>query len=396
MGKKILLLTTGIDLGRLRTVELFAAKEDHQVTIWRFTTWWWGAKTATRVEVVESVMWGFKLPFGCVSDDLYVHLDLRVVYLVLRRTWDVVILYGYGSFTTLITTLAARARGIPVVLWSDARIDYEMTRRAPYRIYKSLLHRLANRLVASGTAARKFLEKTAGAGHRIPIAPYAIENEAFLAQLASWIPAASKTRQDLGIGPATVTLLYVGRLVRPKGVEELLCAYQKVRRSVSESALVLVGDGEDGDYFRGVASQLGLSDVHFVGAVPYDRVAQYYAISDVFVLPSHRDVWAKVVNEACLAGLPLVVTADVGAHYDLVLQGQNGFVVSTHDVDALAEPLIRLCQNAEIRQEMGRRSREVIRKWTMEAAANVLGDVIKGVGTEQAPCPPGTRLLHKA
>jgi glycosyltransferase involved in cell wall biosynthesis len=81
---------------------------------------------------------------------------------------------------------------------------------------------------------------------------------------------------------------------------------------------------------------------------------------------SRHEPWGVVVNEAAASGLPLVLSDRVGAAHDLLVDGENGFVVPADDVDATAAALKRLADDPELRRSMGTRSRELVRGWGYE------------------------------
>jgi glycosyltransferase involved in cell wall biosynthesis len=372
MRLKVLVLTTGIDKGRLAVLEAVAESEAVHITLCRSTRWWWPKDYVQRVSLIESLRWGANLPFWLFNDDVYVHLDPLIVARVAAKEWDVVLLYGYASFTALFVALAARARSIPVILWSDARVDYELTRAHWVRWFKTRLHGLASGFLASGTAAQRFLEITGAPPARISVAPYSVDNEQILCQSVRWKEAASITRRGLGIPEAAPVLLYVGRMVKPKGVEDLLRAAQRLQAAGCAFHLVLVGDGPDREHFEASAAAAQMHSVHFTGRVDPDSVGKYYAIASWFILPSHRDVWAKVVNEALLYGVPVITTRDVGAHYDLVIEGVTGYTYPTHDVEALTTRLTQVLQEPGLSNRLSANTFAVIGPWSISTAAKAV------------------------
>jgi|GEM_PF-2441493 len=372
MKPNVLVLTTGIDKGRLAVLESVAAMDGYRITVCRFTRWWWPRELADRVEVVESTRWGVKLPFGLFNDDVYVHLDPTILFRILSHEWDIVVLYGYGSLTSLFAAVVAKSIRIPVIMWSDARLDYEKGRAKWVWRYKTILHRLSSGFLASGTAAKLFLQQTGVSNEQISIAPYAIDNDKFLGRFAHWKCIADETRRGLGIQAESPVLLYVGRMVKPKGVEDLLRASKEVQAAGHVFHVVLVGDGADRNYFESVAATIKLARLHFIGSVPQCEIGKYYAIADWFVLPSHRDVWAKVVNEALLFGIPVIASCDVGAHYDLVLEGITGFTYKTRDIGALSRQLEYVVAKPAVRRELSANTSSVITGWSISAAARAV------------------------
>jgi glycosyltransferase involved in cell wall biosynthesis len=103
-----------------------------------------------------------------------------------------------------------------------------------------------------------------------------------------------------------------------------------------------------------------------MGGVAEAELAGRYAEADIFALLSRHEPWGVVVNEAAASALPLVLSERVGAAYDLLREGENGFLVPVDDADAAAEALRKLADDAELRRRMGERSRELVRDWGYE------------------------------
>jgi glycosyltransferase involved in cell wall biosynthesis len=155
-------------------------------------------------------------------------------------------------------------------------------------------------------------------------------------------------------------VLYVGRLAREKGLDVLLQAAASLPVQV-----MIVGTGPE----RARLEEAAPANATFLGQLDQDAVAREYAQADVFVLPSLSEPWGMVLNEAAAAGLPLVATDAAGAAHDLVEDGANGFLVPAGDAVALRDALERLAGDPALREQAGRRSRELAQRFTPEAWA---------------------------
>ena len=91
-----------------------------------------------------------------------------------------------------------------------------------------------------------------------------------------------------------------------------------------------------------------------------------YAASDVFVLPSENEPWGLIVNEVMCAGLPVIVSDEVGCVPDLVRDGINGAQIKARDVDSLVTALKSVIADDENRRAMGRASLRIIQDWSYE------------------------------
>lgn len=121
------------------------------------------------------------------------------------------------------------------------------------------------------------------------------------------------------------------------------------------------------DVLTEAAADAGVRLEVVTGGLSEDELAQRYVDADVFALLSRHEPWGVVVNEAAASSLPLVLSDRVGAAYDLLRDGENGFLVPADDVESAAEALRKL-RDPELRRRMGERSRELVRSWGYEAS----------------------------
>ena len=205
------------------------------------------------------------------------------------------------------------------------------------------------------------------------IAPYVLDNldgvhirrfevmsETGLTELP---PAVAPRRSD---GP--VRLLYVGRLVRTKGLRDAIRALGRLTASTPVT-LDVVGEGHDREAAEALVAELGLGDtVRFHGWQSRERVTDFYRQADVFVFPSYREPGGNVVFESMGYGLPLVVS-DLGGPGAFV-DDASGVRVHPENpeqyADALAAALSRLADDPGLRARLGeaaRRRTERIGLW---------------------------------
>jgi glycosyltransferase involved in cell wall biosynthesis len=180
---------------------------------------------------------------------------------------------------------------------------------------------------------------------------------------AAIFAGATRSRGD---GP--VRLLAVGRLAPEKGIDVLLRGAEGLPVEI-----VLAGVGPEAERLQELAGP----NVTFLGQVARDRLPQLYADADVVVMPSRSDPWGMVLNEAALAGRPLVSTTAAGAAHELIEDGGNGFRVPPGDVEALREALRRLVADPELRRAAGIRSREIAARFTPDAWADAVHGLVR-------------------
>lgn len=257
--------------------------------------------------------------------------------------------------------LGARRARLPFVLWATLWAQPRgPAGLAGYPLVRWIYAR-ADAVATYGPHVSDYVRRR-GARH-VREAPQAVD-AAFWGQPVD--PAAASAYRR-----APFQAVFVGRLLREKGVGTLLCAWRMTGFEASHAALVLAGHGPE--RARAVAP-----GTHFVGDREAVDVRNFYAASDVVVVPSiptrtFREPWGMVVNEAMHQGLPIVATDAVGAAAGgLVRDGRNGLVVPAGDAGALAGALRRLHDDPAQRRRLGEAAREDVAPYTHEAWAEAM------------------------
>ncbi|HXA52021.1 MAG TPA: glycosyltransferase, partial [Candidatus Acidoferrum sp.] len=166
-------------------------------------------------------------------------------------------------------------------------------------------------------------------------------------------------------------------LAPEKNIDGLIRAYAAYREAGGGAALVIVGDGPERAALQRMAEESQYAeDIHFEGMKNAEEIAVYYAFANCFVLPSVREPWGLVVNEAMAAGLPVIVSRRCGCAEDLVIHNRNGYVFDPEDLDHLRAAMLSFDRHPEKTALMGMQSREIIggyspEVWASEVARSV-------------------------
>ena len=148
-------------------------------------------------------------------------------------------------------------------------------------------------------------------------------------------------RLGLGFGGKGPLVLTCGRVSHVKGWELLVQAFRVFARMYDHARLVFVGDGEDRPALERAIQRHGLHEqVTVVGFQPPHKVVEYLSAADFFVVASYREGWSLAMLEALACGKP-IVTTDVSGARDLVVEGENGFVVPDRDPYRFARAMAR-------------------------------------------------------
>jgi glycosyltransferase involved in cell wall biosynthesis len=280
---------------------------------------------------------------------------------------DVVVVSGWSTFASQAAIVWCRRRGVPYLPLVES---HDLGPRKGWRravkgaVVPRVLRRAAGAL-ALGTASRDSLVERGAQRERVHIFANTIDVPEWEERQGELAQRRSELRAELGAGAEDVLLLSVARLGPEKGLDVLV-------RGVAVAGdpkllLVIAGEGPQRREIEALAQELGVR-LRLTGDLAADKVAEAYAAADVFVLLSTRETWGVVVNEAAASGLPLVLSDRVGAAYDLLRDGENGFLVGAGDAEATGEAFKRLGADAGLRVRAGERSRELVRGWGYEAS----------------------------
>ena len=158
------------------------------------------------------------------------------------------------------------------------------------------------------------------------------------------------------------TFLYVGRVVRDKGINELCSAFERLHKDYPKTKLILVGPYEDALDPISEESRKIIDEneaIEAVGAKSGDELLAYYAAADCFVMPSYREGFPNTVLEAGAMGLPSIVT-DINGSREIIVEGKNGLIVPSKNSQAIYEAMSRMVNDKEKREYMASNARKMI------------------------------------
>ncbi|MBW3620347.1 MAG: glycosyltransferase family 4 protein [Actinobacteria bacterium] len=279
---------------------------------------------------------------------------------VLRRTRDAVaafapdVVHVHEPAVPWVALSASLAGVAPTVgtyhAWSD--------RDRAYRAARPMLRRVARRLdalIAVSDAAADYHSRALGIPERdFRIIPNAVDVDRFARALP--IP-----------GDLPPTLLFVGRLERRKGLEQLIRAMMILKPERPDVRLLIVGEGPERDRCQEMIPARLRSDVVFLGRVDLDDLPRFYRSADLFVSPAlGGESFGIVLLEAMAAGTP-VVASDIPGYRSVLRHELHGRLVPPGDPRALADAILTLLDNPALRGAMGREAQAAVRDYDWAA-----------------------------
>jgi glycosyltransferase involved in cell wall biosynthesis len=306
----------------------------------------------------------------------YIHNNPDVLKRLNEFKPDVIVTDGFNP-TYLYSFAYAWLKGIVHVPLTDGTYDSEK--------HFSAIHKTIRRFVYKRSAT--FLSASAG-GQRLyesyGISPdlcyrsyLCIENEAF-------------TPIDLD-APKDYDFIFCGRMEPGKSpLFAVNVAAEVARRLDRKVKILFVGSGsQDEEVKEAARRQADSIDAHFHGFATQEELPGLYRSARIFLFPTLADVWGVVANEACAAGLPVLITPHAGVVGELVVDDKNGFVCDL-DVNLWAERSIQLLTNPDLYRTFAERSLSLVSHYTFDNAAKGLLDACRaGIS---AAAPGGQRI----
>lgn len=286
--------------------------------------------------------------------------------LIRRGNFDaVVFLTGYVYATFWMGLAAAKLSRTVVLFGTDAHDLAPRDNSSWKRWIKKLIwpqfFRLADVVIIPSSGSATMIRSLGIPEERIVMTPYCVDNEWWLAESKRADP--EDVRRRWGVPKDALVVLFCAKLQAWKRPQDVLRAF--ARADSPNAHLVFCGDGALRSTLESEARSLGVSDrVRFLGFVNQSGLPETYTASDILVLPSEYEPFGVVVNEAMLCRCPVIVSDRVGARFDLVREGETGFVFPMGDVGTLSALLREVLRSPERMRRMGEAARERLASWS--------------------------------
>lgn len=282
----------------------------------------------------------------------------RLAIPFVRAIPEVDIIHSHSPFQAgLLARLVARHRGIPLVysfhtLFTRyihyARFVPKALAKMGIVAYLQAFCNGANVIIAPSEMARRVLLKWR-VFRPIEVIPTGVELPKYPADFAA---TRYQLRKKYGLADQDKVLLYVGRLSKEKNISFILKAFDKLRQTVSNLWLVLVGGGPLEKELR----QHHDKNIILTGEILYPEILSYYLLGDIFLFASTTETQGLVLAEAKAAGLPIVALF-AGGLAGTVRSGEDGYLVP-RDLDTFVDHVQRLLEDSPLRRKMSLAARQ--------------------------------------
>jgi glycosyltransferase involved in cell wall biosynthesis len=302
------------------------------------------------------------------ADESQFHVPWDVLWTLVQYRPDVIVTGEFGMrtiFACLYRVLSPRTR---LILWATLSERTEATRGRGRETLRRWILSYIDGIFVNGHSGERYVRSLGFSGKPLAYIPHTVDNEYFL-------------------GPATrpagdpVQLFFAGQLVERKGlypfVVQLGCWCDlHPRRSV---VAIVVGDGPELARLKTLSLPDNLR-VEFPGTATSDQLPQLYRAADIYIFPTLADEWGVVVNEALIAGLPVLGSCHSQAVEELVADGVNGWVFDPGDERQVFQAIDRaLTSDSETLDTMRRAAIDSVKDLTPQVIAERMIALIRQV-----------------
>lgn len=297
-------------------------------------------------QILEGIKFKYKIFSGLhwyISKmDWGIHLNFGILFSLIKDRPDVVIVGGYDAIAYWLGLLYCKIFKKKFVLWSGTTLLSSRAKKGMIGFLKKLFIKSTDAYLSYGTKAKEYLEYFGADSKKIINGYNTVDIDYFRQEVSKW--RRGKEYKGIREKYPKHLFLFVGQLIPRKGVIKVLEALKELKNK--NIGLLIIGSGPERDRLKSYCQTNNLKNVFFEGDKQKKELIKYYALADILILPSLREVWGLVVNEALASGLFVLSSKYAGVTYDLVKEGENGFVIDPYDVENLKN---RIKQSLKVR-----------------------------------------------
>lgn len=280
---------------------------------------------------------------------------------------DVILTSGYNDLALDLIVFLNKIKGKKTIFQTDTTY-FDKQRSLLKEFFKRSLLKIFDYAFCVGTAQINYLKTLNFNIERIfKVSWYAVDSEQILAAFSESFAKRINTIEKLNL--MNKNFIYAGRLSAEKNLKTLISAFKEVKNNGGKDwGLIIVGDGADREELEKIVRVQNIPNVFFAGGVFWKDVPKYYALSDVFILPSLSEPWGLVVNEAMICGLPVIVSEKAGSA-ELIKENENGFIFNPNDKSGLISIMLKFTNNEVDAKKMSESSKNMIKNYSPKKSA---------------------------
>lgn len=283
-------------------------------------------------------------------------VTLKVHHVLKDLNCDIV--HGQGLLSLFVFSgfKVAKSLGIPTVITEQSTINQIKILSPIAKIYTSIIPYYIESVCDAMTGVSKACIDQI---RPLKISTYIVGNGADSRFDIFSDAEKKKIRLNLGFSSNDVVIGFFGRLVKRKGIIQLLDMLPEIKKRVPTVKLLIIGGGPLESYLKNYISETKEDTIVYLGKKKAKEMPEYFQAIDIFAFPTYGEGLPIVVLEALASGVPVVAFPSAGIP-EVITSGREGFLVTSNE--ECLEKIVFLAENKEIREEMGQRGNSLINK----------------------------------
>lgn len=300
---------------------------------------------------------GLNLFFYGRKREKSIHLNFGVFVFLLIHNPDIIIISGYDCLAYWQAFLYCKLFRKKCILWNGTTLLSAGSLKGVKGFLKRFIIKKSDRFIAYGTKAKEYLEYFGANPNSIYISLNTVDVNYFQEKVTNfkYRPDVLEDKKKL----SNTVILYVGQLIKRKGVIQVLEALKILNDS--EISFLIVGSGPEEVNLKKFCNDNNIKNVFFEGFHQQEELPKFYALADIFILPSFEEVWGLVINEALASGLCVLCSKYAGAAYDLI-NDENGVIFDPYNIEEIVESIKKVKDNISFL----RSKRDQISQWAVQ------------------------------
>lgn len=292
---------------------------------------------------------------------------------------DLILLSGYEQLSMIYASQLCKLYKKPYVILFDGISKFKLDKEGNKlkKFIKKIVINGSSYVMANGKVGRDYFEKGFNyPSDRIFNQYLSIDSKKIKLLSEKKGEYRKSYREKYNIDGNKKVLMYSGRLIEKKNVEIAIEAIAKLNKQ--DIVLFITGGGELKNNILELGNSLGV-EIIITGFIDkQEELFKHYFMADALILPSKDEPWGLVVNEGMTAGLPVLVSDICGCSDDLVVDGENGYLINCLDKHDISSKIYKLLYENDA-QQMGKKSEEIISEWTFVNSKNSLECIINNI-----------------
>jgi len=330
----------------------------------------------------EKIRFNYQVLFGwhwfiwSEKREVAIHLNKGVFKILFEHKPDVVITSGYDSLAYWQAFLYCKIFKKKFILWNETTLLSVGSIRGLKGLLKKIIIKGANKYIVSGMKAKEYITHLGAKYKDVYISLDTVDVSYFREKVIKY-----QNKHDFFSEKEKypkIIILYIGQLIKRKGISQVLKALNIL--GDPDIDFIIVGSGPEEKNLKIFCKENKLQNVFFKGFQQQEMLPKYYALADIFILPSFEEVWGLVVNEALASGLYVLSSKFAGASYDLIKEGWNGEIFDPNKVEEIVELIKRVKENIKnIRERRDDISQYACKEFSIEQSAEEFLKAIKSI-----------------